>query len=69
MGIFDELLKKHKIDNNVVKELTEIVNKKSGYETTFDRHFYRFGFVHQADLLYLPEDDSKLGKKPSIYWL
>jgi hypothetical protein len=63
MGIFDELLKKHKIDNNVVKELTEIVNKKSGYETTFDRHFYRFGFVHQADLLYLPEDDSKLGKK------
>jgi hypothetical protein len=63
MGIFDELFKKHKIQNNDVKELTQIVYLKSGVKTTFDRHFYRFGYVHQADLLYLPEDDSKIGKK------
>ena len=61
MGIFDKMLQKHKINDNVVKDLTE-VGKKTGVKTSFDRHFYRFNFVHQADLLYLPEDDTMQGK-------
>ena len=61
VSIFDKMLQKHKIDDNVVKDLTEVV-KKTGVKTTFDRHYYRFNYVHQADLLYLPEDDTMLGK-------
>ena len=62
MSIFDVLLKKHKINDSVVKNLTEVVNLKSGVETKFDRSYYRFGFVNQVDLLYLSEDETKIGK-------
>ena len=60
MGILDQLFEKHGINqtNNLARALTQPI-RRFGATTSFNRAFYRPNFVHQIDLLFLPEDYDK----------
>ena len=58
MGILDKLFEKHGIKNNLASDLTQPI-RRFGAKTSFNRAFYKPNFVHQIDLLFLPEDRNK----------
>jgi transposase InsO family protein len=68
MGLVNKMLKLHNIHNTLAADITKTVSsriKESGQvKTTFDKEYYRPGFVHQMDLLFLPKD-----KNGSLYLL
>ena len=63
MGLIGKIFEKFDLGKSEAKTLTEAVKRKGETKPTFLNPNYKPEDYHQMDLLFLPEDRSKIGRK------
>ena len=67
MGLIGKIFEKFDLGKSEAKTLTEAVKRKGETKPTFLNPNYKPGDYHQMDLLFLPEDRSKVDRKEANF--